>query len=287
MAVTIVTTSITFLRESAMKLLPRTAVAAVVFALTQAAVAQVPGTVQLEDMTWTELRDAVHAGKTTIIIPVGGTEQSGPYVALGKHNARVKALSERIAEGLGNAIVAPVVAYVPEGSYAPPTSHMRFPGTITVPDDVFEKTLESAANSFKIHGFKNIVFLGDHGGYQKDIQHVVVQLNTAWAGSGARAFVPAEYYGTSSDGYAQILRQHGVSDADIGTHAGLADTSLLLAVAPQMVRLDKLRSGPKPGTADGVYGGDPRRSSVELGRLGTDAIVSRTIEAIKKETAGR
>jgi creatinine amidohydrolase len=270
-----------------MKLLPRLTAAAIVFALTHAAAAQVSGTVQLEDMTWTELRDNIHAGKTTIIIPIGGTEQSGPYVALGKHNVRVKALSERIAEGLGNAIVAPVIAYVPEGGYAPPTSHMRFPGTITVSDDVFEKTLESAANSFKVHGFKNIVFLGDHGGYQNDLRQVVAQLNKSWAGSGARAFVPPEYYGTSSDGYVQILREHGVPDGDIGTHAGLADTSLLLAVAPQMVRLDKLKSAPKPGADEGVYGGDPRRSSAALGQLGVDAIVSRTIEAIKKEAAGR
>ncbi len=253
---------------------------------THAAIAQAPKTVQLEDLTWTELRDQIRAGKTTIIIPIGGTEQSGPDVALGKHNARVKVLSQRIAEGLGNAIVAPVIAYVPEGGYAPPTSHMRFPGTITVPDDVFEKTLESAANSFKVHGFTNIVFLGDHGGYQNDLRHAAAQLNKSWAGSGARAFVPPEYYGMSSDGYAQILRQHGFNDAEIGTHAGLADTSLLLAVAPQMVRLEGLRSGPKLGSADGVYGGDPRRSSVELGQLGIDAIVSRTVDAIRKETGG-
>lgn len=265
----------------------RAAVAAVVFALAQAAAAQASGAVQLEDLTWTELRDEIHAGKTTIIIPIGGTEQSGPYVALGKHNARVKALSERIARGLGNAIVAPVIAYVPEGGYAPPTSHMRFPGTITVPDDVFERTLASAANSFRVHGFRNIVFLGDHGGYQKDIQHTVAQLNAAWASSGARAFVPPEYYGASSDGYAQLLRQHGVPDNQIGTHAGLADTSLQLAVAPQMVRLDRLRDAPQPGAAEGVYGGDPRHSSAELGKLGTDAIVSRTIDAIRKATAGR
>ncbi|WP_244111973.1 creatininase family protein [Burkholderia diffusa] len=261
--------------------------AVIVLFAAQASMAQTPRSVQLEDLTWTELRDAIHAGKTTIIIPIGGTEQSGPYVSLGKHNTRVKVLAQRIAEGLGNAIVAPVIAYVPEGSYAPPTSHMRFPGTITVPDDAFEKTLQSAANSFRIHGFTNIVFLGDHGGYQNDIRRAVAQLNKAWAGSGARAFVPPEYYGTSSDGYAQILHQHGVPDAEIGTHAGLADTSLQLAVAPQMVRLDKLRSAPKPGAAEGVYGGDPRRSSVELGQLGTDAIVSRTIEAIRRESAGR
>jgi creatinine amidohydrolase len=268
-------------------LLRNAAVAAVFFALGHAALAQAPATVQLEDLTWTELRDQIHAGKTTIIIPIGGTEQSGPYVALGKHNARVKVLSGRIAQGLGNAIVAPVIAYVPEGSYAPPTSHMRFPGTITVPDDVFEKTLVSAANSFKVHGFRNIVFLGDHGGYQKDLRNVVAQLNSAWAGSGVRAFVPPEYYGMSSDGYAQILRQHGVPENQIGTHAGLADTSLLLAVAPQMVRSDSLRNAPQPGAAEGVYGGDPRHASAELGKLGIDAIVSTTIESIRKETAGR
>ena len=252
-----------------------------------AALAQAPRTVFLEDLTWTELRDQVQAGKTTILIPIGGTEQSGPYVALGKHNARVKVLSQRIAEGLGNALVAPVIAYVPEGGTAPPSSHMRFPGTISLPDEVFKKTLESAANSFQVHGFKNIVFLGDHGGYQKDIQQVVAQLNKSWGASKARAWVPAEYYATSSEGYAQILRQHGYRDDEIGTHAGLADTALLLAVAPQMVRQEQNRSGPKLGAADGVYGGDPRRATADIGQLGIDAIVAKTIQALKASTAGR
>lgn len=249
--------------------------------------AQAPNTVQLEDLTWTELRGELAAGKTTIIVPIGGTEQSGPYVALGKHNARVQWLATRIARGLGNALVAPVVAYVPEGGYAPQTAHMRFPGTITVPDDVFEKTLESAANSFEVHGFKNVVFLGDHGGYQNDLKQVAARLTKAWAGKGARAFVPPEYYEASSDGYARMLREKGYRDDEIGTHAGLADTALLLAVAPQMVRLDALRAAPKPGAADGVYGGDPRRATAELGRPGIDAIVARTIDAIRKDTAAR
>nr|WP_315239524.1 creatininase family protein [uncultured Albidiferax sp.] len=252
-----------------------------------AAWAQSPHTVFLEDLTWTELRDQVHLGKTTILVPIGGTEQSGPYVALGKHNARVKLLSQRIAEGLGNALVAPVMAYVPEGGTAPTTSHMRFPGSITVPDEVFRKTLESAANSFKVHGFQNVVFLGDHGGYLKDVQQVVAQLNKSWAGTGGRAILPEVYYRTSSDGYAQILRQRGIRDDEIGTHAGLADTALLLAVAPQMVRQDAMRSGPKVGQPDGVYGGDPRRATAALGQLGIDAIVSQTVQALKTATATR
>ena len=259
---------------------------ALLFLLAPLTWAQPPRTVQLQDLTWTELRDQVAAGKTTIIIPIGGTEQSGPYVAVGKHNARAAWLSQRIAEQLGNALVAPVVAYVPEGGYAPPTSHMRFPGTITIPDAVFEQMLVSAANSFAVHGFRNIVFLGDHGGYQNDLKRVAAELNKSWAHTRARAFVPLAYYAASSTGYAQILRQHGFRDDEIGTHAGLADTSLQLAVAPQMVRLDQLRHAAKPGAADGVYGGDPRRSTAQLGKLGTDAIVSRTVAAIRKETAG-
>ncbi|MFK2900786.1 creatininase family protein [Dyella jejuensis] len=260
---------------------------ALLFFAAHAALAQTPQTVQLQNLTWTELRDQVRAGRTTVIIPIGGTEQSGPYVAVGKHNVRAAYLADKIARQLGNALVAPVVAYVPEGGYDPPTSHMRFPGTITIPGDVFEKMLESAANSFAVHGFRNIVFLGDHGGYQNDLKLVVAHLNKSWAGTKTRAFLPPEYYQASSEGYAQILRQRGFRDDEIGTHAGLADTSLQLAVAPQMVRLGPLRSSAKLGAADGVYGGDPRRSSAELGQLGVDAIVSRTVEAIRKDTAGR
>ena len=78
---------------------------AILLAAMHAAWAQAPRSVELEDLTWTELRDEIRAGKTTILIPIGGTEQTGPYVALGKHNARVKVLAQRIAERLGNAIV--------------------------------------------------------------------------------------------------------------------------------------------------------------------------------------
>lgn len=256
---------------------------------TPLALAQTPRTVQLEDLTWTELQADIAAGTNTILIPIGGTEQSGPYMALGKHNARVKFLAERIAQALGNAVVAPVVAYVPEGGIQPLTSHMRFPGTITVPDDAFEKTLASVAHGFKAHGYRNIVFLGDHGGYQKNIQRVVAQLGKAWAGSQVRAFAPPEYYQTSSAGFDQILRSKGFANNEIGTHAALADTALQLAVAPAMVREHRLQQAPKTSAADaaasGVYGGDPRRATAELGRLGVEAIVAATVSAIRQDIA--
>ena len=240
----------------------------------------------LEDLTWTELRDEIGAGKTTIIVPIGGTEQNGPAIALGKHNRRVKLLSERIAVALGNALVAPVIAYVPEGNLSPPSGHMRFPGTISVPEAAFETILEYSARSFKLHGFKDIVFLGDHGGYQANEKTVANKLNRDWASSNVRAHAVTQYYEAAQVDFGRILRNQGFTASEIGTHAGLNDTSLMLALDPSLVREDRLSGGSKFGAGEGVYG-DPSKASAKLGRLGVDAIVVQTVAAIKSAISRR
>ncbi len=250
------------------------------------AVAAAPRSLLLEELTWTELRDEIRAGRTTIIVPIGGTEQNGPHMVLGKHNVRVRVLSERIAAALGNALVAPVLAYVPEGGTAPPTAHMRFPGTITMNDDTFAQLLDAAARSFRLHGFRDIVFLGDHGGYQKGLQAVAARLNREWAASPVRVHAVEEYYRASETDYPQALRRKGYRDDEIGLHAALADTSLALAVDPRLVRAETLQAGQVVANADGVRG-DPKRASAELGQLGVDIIVAQTVEAIRKAVARR
>ena len=163
---------------------------------------------------------------------------------------------------------------------------MRFPGTITVPEATFERVLESAARSFKVHGFRDIVFLGDHGDYQKSLTAVAARLNREWAASPARAHAIVEYYRASTSAYPQALRERGYRDDEIGTHAGLADTSLAWAIDPALVRRDKLAAGAAGGRAEGVAG-DPRRSSPDLGQLGVDAIVAETVDAIRRATVRR
>jgi creatinine amidohydrolase/Fe(II)-dependent formamide hydrolase-like protein len=258
----------------------RLAALCLALALTTAASAQPADTIALEDLTWTELRALVRAGKTTVLVPTGGTEQNGPSIAIGKHNARVKALAERIARELGNAIVAPVVAYVPEGSIEPPTSHMRFPGTITVREDTFRQTLESAARSFRHHGFRDIVFLGDHGSTQAGERAVAAHLNREWTASAVRVHAVEEYYRAATVDFDALLKARGYRTEEIGQHAGLADTSLTLALVPRMVRTTS-RVDPAPGERSGVEG-DPARASAELGQLGVDLIVSKSVMAIRK-----
>ena len=231
-----------------------------------------------------EVRDALHGGATTVIIPAGGTEQNGPHMALGKHNARVRVLAGLIAAKLGDALVAPVVSYVPEGSISPPSGHMRFPGTISIPDDVFKGIIRAAGRSLKQAGFTHIVLIGDLGDYQTMLKEVATQLNREWAATPVRAHFIGEYYRTAQAPYRAALRAKGLTDAQIGTHAGVADTSLLMAVDPALVRTDRLGAAPKAG--DGTVG-DPRASTAELGRLGVDLIVTRTVAAIRAAREGK
>ena len=266
------------LRSIACALLCSIATVAIVPA--RAAHAEGPDSVFLEDLTWTELRDAVAAGKTIAIVPVGGVEQSGPQIALGKHDVRGRVLAERIARTLGDALVAPTVSYVPEGTIDPPTQHMKFPGTLTIPSDVFRKTVASIGASLRHAGFRTIVLLGEHGGCQGDLAAVADHLNHEWAGSPARArFIP-DYYRASTSEFGALLAAHGYTNQEIGTHAGAADTSLAMAADPQLVRPGVLAAGTGLDAAHGVYG-DPRRSSAALGQLGLDAIVRRTVAAIR------
>ena len=240
----------------------------------------------LDALTWTEARDRIAAGPTTVLLPIGGTEQSGPHMALGKHNLRVRALAVQIAQALGQTLVAPVLAYVPEGSIDPPAAHMRFAGTISISESAFEAVLESAARSFRRHGFKAVVLLGDHGGYQKSLERVAAKLKREWGGAGCQVIALTDYYRAAQAGHAELLAARGFSKAEIGSHAGLADTALTLAIAPALVRQDMLAQAARGGEAQGVYG-DPRRATAELGQIGVDRIVEASVTALRKHLGRR
>ncbi len=240
------------------------------------------GTVRLDEMSSPQVRDALLAGTRTIIVPVGGIEQNGPHMALGKHDFRVQALAARIAAELGDALVAPVMSYVPEGNISPPSEHMRHAGTISVPEAAFKAVLAGAARSFRQHGFTHIVLIGDSGNYQPALKALADELNREWRGSAARVFFIAEYYAAAQAPFHALLRAQGLSTAQIGSHAGAADTALLMAVDATHVWPQKMT--PDAAGAAGVTG-DPTRASAELGKSGLDLIVKRSVAAIRAATA--
>lgn len=156
---------------------------------------------------------------------------------------------------------------------------MRFAGTISVPPAVFEGLLKGAAESFRVQGFRRVVLLGDHGGYQSNMAHVAETLNRAWHGQGAVLYL-RDYYEVVPHQYADALRARGYG-AEVGLHAELSDTSLMLAVDPSLVRQDALRSAPKPSAADGVYGGDPRHATAALGDIGVQMQIRSAVAAVQ------
>jgi creatinine amidohydrolase/Fe(II)-dependent formamide hydrolase-like protein len=257
--------------------------AGIALAVALAAPALAQDSVYIEELTWTEIRDAIKAGKTTVILPTGGTEQNGPHMVMGKHNFIIHHTAGEIARRLGHALVGPVVAFVPEGNLDPPSGHMRFPGAITLPEEHYRKLLEFTARSFKVNGFKDIVMIGDSGGNQKGMAAAAELLNQEWAGSGVRVHFIPEYY--NSGRFSAYLEKQGFTKEQIGSHAGITDTSQLWYVNPKMIRPDK-RANMGGFEGSGVTG-DPTKASPELGRLGIQFKIDVTLEALKKSMAAK
>jgi creatinine amidohydrolase/Fe(II)-dependent formamide hydrolase-like protein len=244
-----------------------------------------PDTVLLEELTWDELRDLIKAGKTTAIIATAGTEQKGPHAVVGSHRFITEYTTEKIARSLGNAIVAPVLSYVPEGMWGDTTGHMSKPGTVTLPDERFSAVLTNAGKSLKAGGFTNIVLLGDHGGSQNGMRAVAAKLNEEWKGSGARAHFIDDYYAKSrSDAQKFLKSKLALSDSEAIAHAGVWDTSELLFVNPKLVRMDKrARNGGFPNS--GVVNADPTKATAELGRALVQTKIDNAVAQIKKSIA--
>ena len=238
----------------------------------------------LEELTWTEVRDAIDGGTTTIIIPTAGTEQNGPHMVLGKHKFIVNYASAMIARELGNTLIAPVVTYVPEGDVNNPSrGHMSKAGTITFPEEYYMKLLEYAARSLAVHGFTDIVLIGDSGGNQNGMRMVAEMLNQEWASDDARVHFVGDYY--ANNGFTEWLVSQGETEETIGGHAGISDTSQLLAVDPRHIRTDKL--APRGGGPDSGVSGDPTRASVERGVRGIQFKVDAALNQIRELMGSR
>ena len=232
----------------------------------------------IEQLTWMEVRDAIRSGKSTVIIPTGGIEQNGPYLVTGKHNVILRATAEAVARKLGDALVAPIVPFVPEGAIEPPSDAMLYPGTIGVEAETYKALLRDIARSLKAHGFKHIVFIGDSGGNQRGMQEVADELNPLWAASGVRAHYVAEYY--DWPGRQQWLAQRGYREQDEGIHDELSAEAIMLAVDPDSVRMrERLKAG--KFSINGVELA-PAARTVALGRALVDHIATVTVEAIRK-----
>lgn len=196
-----------------------------------------PNTIWLEEMTWMDVRDAIRGGKTTVIVSTGGFEPNGPWLALGKHNYILQANCEAIARKLGDALCAPVVKFVPEGSIEPASGHMTSPGTISMRESTFRALLTDIVHSLKMHGFTHVILIGDSGGNQGGQRAVADSLTALWKGSPVVAHVQ-EYYEYAV--VKQHMEQFGVKeDKPEFLHDDPVIALNMFATDPSSIRYDE------------------------------------------------
>lgn len=235
-------------------------------------------TVFMEEMTWMEVRDAIAAGKRTAIVATGGIEQNGPYLVTGKHNYILRATTQAIARRLGNALVAPIVPFVPEGDIDPPTGHMRYPGTVSVSEQTFEALLIDICASLRAHGFTHLVLLGDSQGNQRGMEKVARELNGRWANDATRVHYISEYY--NYDEVGAWLEQAGVHQMPEGLHDDFVVTAILMTVDPNLVRM-KERGAAGKFSINGVELA-PAPKTIEWGKKIIDFRANATVRAIEQ-----
>jgi len=240
-------------------------------------------TVWLADMTWMDVRDAMAAGKKTIIIPTGGVEPNGPWVVLAKHDYVLRATCDAIARKLGNALCAPVISFVSQGDIDTKGGHMDTVGTISIRDEVYEGLITDVARSMKAHGFEHILFISDNGGSnQKVARSVADKLNAQW-GKPIVHDIP-EYY-QSWEGADALLLKKGLTKADVkdGIHDDPSVTTLLMLTNPEYVRWqERVKAG--KASIDGVALTD-KNKVLEWGRELLEYRSAVTADAIRKTLA--
>ncbi len=222
--------------------------------------------VLMTEMTTFEVKSAIAAGKTTVLVFNGSIEETGAAVVLGKHVFKARYIGERIARELGNALVAPVMPFAPTGAELD-----KFPGTIDLSAATFATVNAEVVASLVRSGFKYVILMGDHGGNQEPLQKLAPELDAKYRPQGVRVFFSGDEYAKADAEIEKYLEAHHFPPSD---HGGVADTSELWAAGNDYVRADQLkmgdpidRSGADVHLGPSGIEGDPRRSSPALGRM--------------------
>src|SRR5262249_11882746 len=155
------------------------------------------------------------------------------------------------------------------------------PGAISLPSPAYDQLLDAAARSLKVHGFKEILFIGDSGGNQAGIRNVANRLNEEWKDAGVKVFGLIDYYEQSRLYYRAWLEAAFGYDWDpAGSHAGITDTSQMLFVRPVGIRRDQIK--PWGGPQDSGVSGDPTKATAEIGKMGIEFKVNAAINQYKQ-----
>jgi creatinine amidohydrolase len=257
--------------------------------------------VELQMMTWAEIKHAIQdEGMVNVIIYNGGVEQRGPQNVSGGHNLMGTETARTIALKVGHTLVAPVIPY--SVNEAPE----RLPwGTIGLTSSIFKDINERVAEQLIKNGFKNVFLMGDHGGGQKEMGEVATELDAKYSAKGVHVYFCDRMYEKAQNDYWKWLAENHYPSYG---HASIMDTSEMLYLSTRdghdwgWVREDLIKTAvgdpapvpgqkrdpntPRPPSVNNGITGDARPSTPELGKRIFDMKVDYAVDQMKEFLAG-
>ncbi len=242
------------------------------------------GAIELDRLSWPEVKAELDAGRDTVVIAFGATEQHGPHLPLATDALIGDHLAWLVADRL-DAFVAPTVRV---GCSA---HHLEFPGTLSISEDTFHGVVADVVRSLARGGFRRLVLLPTHGGNFGPLAAALNELGDV-EGVEIRAL-------TDLGALFAVARlgeqEHGVPLGEGGLHAGEWETSMLMSIHPELAHLERgaagytgdmeaalgaiFGSGVHAVSTNGVIG-DPARASAEHGARYWDEVVAITLAAV-------
>jgi creatinine amidohydrolase len=189
---------------------------------------------RLEDLTWREIESRIGRGETTVVIPLGATEQHGPHLPLRIDSLIADALAERFCNRVPEAIQAPTV------EFGCSTEHMDFCGTLSLSTATLGAVLEDLICSLVRHGYRHVVVFSAHGGNYGLFQELQPSLTASATPARLTVVQGIDRLGKV---FAEASAVEGISAEASGAHAGEFETSIIAALRPDLIRWQQMETG--------------------------------------------
>lgn len=241
---------------------------------------------ELARMSWREARDAI-ADAHVALVPIGSTEQHGPHMTLDTDSAIAEAFARRMGDELGrDAILCPTIRL------GMSEHHLAFAGTLTLRAPTLIGLVDDIVESLAHHGVTRVLLVNGHGGNQDGLR--LAARAAARAGSSE---VAALMWAVLA---ADLIAERAATPRH--SHACDIETSVALAIAPEVVLADRIEPPPPPPeirplaetnsrydfpvsfdhwTSNGALG-DPRLATKELGEEIVTLALSRALEFARR-----
>lgn len=249
-----------------------------------------PDSLLIDELTSFEIAGLLRSGYDSVIVPLGSTEQHGPALPLLVDNEHGLQTALRAAKLMGTTLVGPVTTL----GYS--LEHRSFAGTVSLSWQTLAGVIHDVAESHARSGFRMVYFWVAHGGNNPVLQSLLPQLQLKWPGcyvTGVR-----DLGGYIKETWDKAPLEMGMDLARSGSHAGEFETSMMLAVRPELVRLSKAEEGytgpvealSEKIVADGIQAispngvlGDQRPADAGRGNLYLDKLAAYLVMDFERE----